>query len=107
MFQGVHDSQLMKWGSLMKQLEGKRGLVVGIANADSIAYGCARAFRTAGAELAVTYLNEKAEPCVRPLAESLDSKIIVPCDVREEGQLEAVFAKIASQWGRLDFLLRD
>lgn len=91
----------------MKQLEGKRGLVVGIANTDSIAYGCATAFRTAGAELAVTYLNEKAEPYVRPLAESLQSQIITPCDVREAGQLDAVFARIASQWGKLDFVLHS
>lgn len=91
----------------MKQLEGKRGLVVGIANAHSIAYGCAKAFRTAGAALAVTYLNEKAEPYVRPLAESLECEIIAPCDVREAGQLEAVFAQIASDWGQLDFVLHS
>ncbi|MFG1466357.1 enoyl-ACP reductase FabI [Xanthobacter sp. DSM 24535] len=88
-------------------LTGKRGLVVGIANEHSIAYGCARAFRDAGAELAVTYVNAKAEPYVRPLAESLDAPIIVPCDVREKGQLEAVFEQIASQWGRLDFLFHS
>lgn len=91
----------------MKQLEGKRGLVVGIANAHSIAYGCAKAFHTAGAALAVTYLNEKAEPYVRPLAESLESQIVVPCDVREAGQLEAAFAQIASDWGQLDFVLHS
>ncbi len=91
----------------MFTLSGKRGLVVGIANADSIAYGCARAFRDAKAELAVTYLNSKAEPHVRPLAESLDASIIVPCDVREDGQLEAVFDTIAREWGRLDFLLHS
>lgn len=93
--------------SVMKQLEGKRGLVVGIANANSIAYGCAKSFRAAGAELAVTYLNEKAEPYVRPLAESLECRIIAPCDVREPGQLDAVFARIASEWGKLDFLLHS
>lgn len=91
----------------MKQLEGKRGLVVGIANADSIAYGCAKAFRAAGAELAVTYLNGKAEPYVRPLAESLEAKIIAPCDVREPGQLEAVFARMANEWEKLDFVLHS
>jgi enoyl-[acyl-carrier protein] reductase I len=64
---------------------GKRGLVVGIANANSIAYGCAKAFHAAGAELALTYLNAKAEPYVRPLAEKLASPIILPCDVREPG----------------------
>ena len=86
-------------------LSGKRGLVVGVANADSIAHGCARAFRAAGAELAFTYLNAKAEPHVRPLAEDLGAAIIAPCDVREPGQLEAVFERIAKDWGRLDFLL--
>lgn len=91
----------------MISLEGKNGLVVGIANEHSIAYGCARAFRAAGADLAITYLNEKAEPHVRSLAESLGSPIIVPCDVREAGQLEAVFEKIANTWGRLDFVLHS
>jgi enoyl-[acyl-carrier protein] reductase I len=89
------------------ELRGKRGLIVGIANDHSIAYGCAEALRRAGAELAVTYLNAKAEPYVRPLAERLQSPIIVPCDVRVPGQLEAAFARIASDWGRLDFLLHS
>ncbi|MBI5130822.1 MAG: enoyl-ACP reductase FabI [Rhodopseudomonas palustris] len=88
-------------------LQGKKGLVVGIANADSIAFGCARAFRDAGADLAVTYLNDKARPHVGPLAEQLQSPIVVPCDVREPGQLEAVFAQIGERWGRLDFLLHS
>ncbi|RUP00448.1 enoyl-ACP reductase FabI [Hyphomicrobium sp.] len=88
-------------------LAGKRGLVVGIANEHSIAFGCARAMRKDGAEIAVTYLNAKAEPFVRPLAEALGSPIIVPCDVREPGQLEAVFARIEKDWGKLDFLLHS
>lgn len=88
-------------------LQGKRGLVAGIANEHSIAYGCARAFRAAGAELAITYLNEKAEPHVRPLAEQLESPIIVPCDVRIAGQLESLFETIEKQWGRLDFVLHS
>lgn len=88
-------------------LAGKRGLVVGIANDHSIAAGCARSFRDAGAELAITYLNEKADPYVRPVAEALDAPIIVPCDVREPGQLEAVFEVIARRWGKLDFLLHS
>ncbi|HET7380141.1 MAG TPA: enoyl-ACP reductase FabI [Gaiellales bacterium] len=88
-------------------LTGKKGLVVGVANENSIAYGCARAFHAAGAELAITYLNAKAEPSVRPLAEKLDSPIIVPCDVREPGQLEAVFDRVRQQWGRLDFVLHS
>lgn len=88
-------------------LNGKRGLIVGVANNESIAYGCAQAFRAAGAELAFTYLNSKADPYVRPLAEELGARIIVPCDVREPGQLEAVFETVGKQWGGLDFLLHS
>ena len=88
-------------------LEGKKGLVFGIANSSSLAYGCARAFRDLGAELAVTYRGPKAEPHVRPLAEELASPIIMPCDVREPGQLEAVFEQVGERWGRLDFLLHS
>ncbi len=88
-------------------LTGKRGLIVGIANDQSIAYGCASAMAAAGAELAVTYLNAKAEPHVRPLAEALRASLILPCDVREAGQLEAVFETIARDWGRLDFVLHS
>jgi enoyl-[acyl-carrier protein] reductase I len=88
-------------------LNGKKGLVVGIANMASIATGCAHAFRAAGAELAVTYVNAKAEPHVRPIADALgvDPALCLPCDVREAGQLEAVFAALHQHWGRLDFLL--
>ena len=88
-------------------LKGKKGLVAGIANEHSIAYGCAKAFRQSGAQLAITYLNEKAEPYVRPLAESVDSPIIVPCDLRIPGQLEAVFDAISGHWGELDFVLHS
>jgi enoyl-[acyl-carrier protein] reductase I len=88
-------------------LAGKKGLVIGIANEHSIAFGCAQAFRREGADLAITYLNAKAEPYVRPLAEALQSCIIAPCDVREPGQLEALFALVQRQWGRLDFLLHS
>ncbi|MCF3936725.1 enoyl-ACP reductase FabI [Acuticoccus sp. M5D2P5] len=88
-------------------LNGKRGLVVGIANRHSIAAGCAEAFHQAGAELAVTYLNEKAEPFVRPVAEANGASLVVPCDVRVPGSLEAVFERIESEWGKLDFLLHS
>jgi enoyl-[acyl-carrier protein] reductase I len=88
-------------------LAGKRGLIVGIANEQSIAYGCARVMRASGAELAITYLNEKAQPHVRPLGEALGCAIIEPCDVRVPGQLEAVFERIATEWGRLDFVLHS
>lgn len=88
-------------------LEGKKGLVLGIANEHSIAYGCAQAFRFLGAELAVTYLNENAKPYVEPLAAQLGAPICMPCDVSQEGSLEAVFAAIEERWGRLDFALHS
>ena len=88
----------------MTTLNGKKGLIIGIANEHSLAHGCARHFRAAGAELAITYLNAKAEPYVRPLAEALHSDIFMPCDVTVPGQLEAVYERIAKDWGRLDFV---
>lgn len=88
-------------------LKGKKGLIIGIANDQSIAYGCAEILRQQGAELAITYLNEKAEAYVRPLAENLDCPLIMPCDVRESGQLENVFAQITQTWGKLDFVLHS
>ena len=88
-------------------LEGRKGLVTGIANDQSIAWGCAKAFRFLGADLAVTYLSEKAKPHVEPLAREADAEILLPLDLREEGQLEAVFEEITRRWGRLDFLLHS
>jgi enoyl-[acyl-carrier protein] reductase I len=88
-------------------LQGKKGLVVGIANENSIAWGCARAFRALGAEVAVTYLNEKAKRFVEPLAQQLESKIFVPLDVMVSGELEAVFERIGKEWGQLDFLVHS
>lgn len=90
---------------LATSLTGKRGLVVGIANEASIAAGCARAFFAAGANLAATYLNDKALPYVRPVTDPLGCKLLLPCDVRIPGQLEAVFERIRTEWGQLDFLL--
>jgi enoyl-[acyl-carrier protein] reductase I len=88
-------------------LEGRKGLVTGIANAQSIAWGCAKAFRGLGAELAVTYLNDKAKPFVEPLAREVEATLVMPLDLRIEGQLEAVFARIEKEWGRLDFVLHS
>jgi enoyl-[acyl-carrier protein] reductase I len=85
-------------------LIGKKGLIIGIANEHSLAHGCVRHFRAGGAEVAITYLNAKAGPYVRPLAEALQSPIIMPCDVTMPGQLEAVYDRIAKEWGRLDFV---
>lgn len=88
-------------------LKNKRGLIIGIANENSIAYGCAKVMHAAGAELAITYLNTRAEPYVRPLAEQLESPLILPCDVRITGQLDAVFSAIAAHWGNVDFVLHS
>ena len=88
-------------------LDGKKGLVTGIANDQSIAYGCAKAFRRLGAEIAVTYLNEKARSNVEPLAQALDAAILMPLDVQVEGSLESVFTAIGQKWGRLDFLVHS
>ena len=85
-------------------MNGKKGLIVGVANDKSIAWGCAKAFREAGAELAITYLNEKAEPFVRPLAEKLKASIILPLDVRNDDQMNYLFERISKEWGKLDFL---
>jgi len=88
-------------------LKGRRALVTGIANDQSIAWGCAKAFRLLGADLAITYLNEKAKPYAEPLARSLDASIFLPLDLRVEGQLEAVFEKIRKDWGTLDLVLHS
>jgi hypothetical protein len=85
-------------------LAGPLALVVGIANESSIAYGCAHAFGQLGAELAVTYLNERAKPHVQPLAQALGAPLCLPLDVEQPGELEAVFEAVRAQWGRLDIL---
>jgi enoyl-[acyl-carrier protein] reductase I len=90
-----------------KLLEGKRGLIVGIANDHSIAWGCAKAFRALGCTLAVTYLNDTAKPYVEPLASELEAPILMPLDVRVPGQTEAVFERIAKDWGGLDFVVHS
>src|SRR6516164_1180145 len=88
-------------------LKGQKALVVGIANEHSIAWGCAKAFRELGADLAITYLNEKARAYVEPLAKSLDAPILEPLDVSAPGELAGVFNRIASLWGRLDILVHS
>ncbi|MFG1393611.1 enoyl-ACP reductase FabI [Xanthobacter agilis] len=91
----------------MFSLAGQKALVVGVANDQSIAWGCAKAFREQGADLAITYLNAKAEPHVRPLAESIGAELILPLDVTDDAQLDAVYAAIAERWGRLDTVLHS
>src|SRR5437762_6844815 len=90
-----------------KLLEGKRGLIIGIANEQSIAWGCAKAFRAFGAEPAVTYLNDKAKKYVEPLARELESPILMPLDVMTSGQLKAVFERVKSEWNTLDFVVHS
>jgi len=88
-------------------LENKKGLVVGIANSESIAWGCARAFRSHGADLAVTWLNAKAEAYVQPLADQLDAKLSMPLDVTSDAQQQTLFDAITAKWGKLDFILHS
>jgi enoyl-[acyl-carrier protein] reductase I len=90
-----------------KLLKGKKGLIVGIANDQSIAWGCAKAFRAFGAELAVTYLNNKARKYVEPLAHEFEARIVMPLDARIPTQMEAVFECIANDWGNLDFVVHS
>lgn len=91
----------------MLDLTGQKALIVGVANDQSIAYGIAAALRRQGADLAITYLNEKAEPHVRPLAEALGAEIIAPLDVRNGDDTEALFDEISRRWGRLDTLVHS
>ncbi|MGQ3676649.1 enoyl-ACP reductase FabI [Xanthobacter sp. TB0139] len=89
----------------MFSLSGQKALVVGVANEHSIAWGCAKALRHQGADLAITYLNEKAEPHVRPLAEELDAEIIAPLNVQDDTAMADLFRQISEKWGRLDTLI--
>jgi enoyl-[acyl-carrier protein] reductase I len=88
-------------------LTGHKSLIVGIANDQSIAYGCADAFRASGADLAITWLNDKARPHVEPLAQQLGAEIMAPLNVENPGELEAVFDQIRERWGRLDSLIHS
>jgi enoyl-[acyl-carrier protein] reductase I len=84
---------------------GKKGLVMGVANDRSIAWGIAQAVRAQGAELAFTYQGEALEKRVRPLAEEAGSTLVLPCDVTDDASIDAVFAELAAKWGKLDFLI--
>jgi enoyl-[acyl-carrier protein] reductase I len=93
--------------SIRPVLAGQKALIVGIANDQSIAYGCAKAFRIAGADLAITWLNDKARAYVEPLAQELEASITAPLDVGVPGQLEAVFDLLRERWGKLDSLVHS
>jgi len=88
-------------------LSGRKALIIGVANENSIAWGCARALRRAGAEIAMTFLNEKARPHVEPLAKAVDAPIFLPLEVRDPAEVEQVFAAIRREWGRLDILVHS
>lgn len=89
----------------MGLMTGKRGIIFGVANDMSIAWGIAQQLKEQGATLAFTYLNEALEKRVRPLAESLDAELILPCNVSDDKEIEAVFKEVESQWGELDFVV--
>ena len=88
-------------------LEGQKALVIGVANDRSIAWGCAQAMHLAGAEIALTYLNDKARPHVEPLASAVDAALLMPLEVQDTAQVDALFEAIASRWGRLDILVHS
>ncbi|MFL5285013.1 MAG: enoyl-ACP reductase FabI [Rhodopila sp.] len=94
-------------GTIRPVLSGQKALVVGVANDQSIAYGCAKAFAEVGADLAITWLNDRARPYVEPLAKDLGASITAPLDVSVPGQLEAVFDTIRAQWGKLGILVHS
>ena len=84
-----------------------RGLIVGLANDQSLAWGCATTLRAAGAELALTYLNDRAKRFVEPLAQQVGAEMLLPLDVTAPEQMDALFDRVASRWGGLDFLLHS
>ena len=86
-------------------LTGKKALIVGVANEHSIAWGCAQAMRRAGADIAMTYLNERSKPYVEPLARAVGAELFMPLEVRDTAQVDALFAAIAERWGNLDLLV--
>jgi enoyl-[acyl-carrier protein] reductase I len=90
-----------------KLLEGKRGLIFGVANQRSIAWGIASTCAAEGAELGFTYLNEAIQKRVVPLAESLGSRLVLPCDVQKPEELDEVFATVEKEWGSIDFLVHS
>lgn len=88
-------------------LRGRRGLIVGVANEHSIAFGCAAKLRGFGAEVALTYLNDKAKPYVEPLAKQIGASMLLPLDVAEESAVASMFEQIKAQWGYLDFIIHS
>jgi enoyl-[acyl-carrier protein] reductase I len=88
-------------------LSGQKALIVGVANDRSIAWGCAQQMHRAGAEIAMTYLNDRARPYVEPLAAAVEAPLFLPLEVRDTAQVEALFEAVAAKWGRLDILVHS
>ncbi len=88
-------------------LQGKKGLIVGVANDQSIASGCAMVAKEQGARLALTYLSDKAKPHVDPVADACGAELLIPLDVTDDAQMDAVFDRIKVDWGELDFLIHS
>jgi enoyl-[acyl-carrier protein] reductase I len=88
-------------------LQGQKALIVGVANDRSIAWGCAQAMHRAGAEIAMTYLNDRARPYVEPLAAAVEAPLFLPLEVRDTAQVDALFEAVAAKWGRLDILVHS
>lgn len=93
--------------STLALLKGKKALVTGIANNQSIAWGCAKAFHAFGAQVAVTYLNEKSKRFVEPLANEIQAPLLMPLDLQKPGELEAVFDAVKTKWGEVDIVLHS
>jgi len=91
----------------MKRLANKVALIVGVANSHSIAAGCAQAFHAAGADIAMTYLNETAKPFVNQVAEAVNASLLLPLDVEVEGEMQAVFDAVSAKWGKIDILIHS
>jgi enoyl-[acyl-carrier protein] reductase I len=98
---------MIPFGNPRPILKDAKALVTGIANEHSIAYGCAKAFHELGADLAITYVNEKNRPYSEPLARELDAALFLPLDVSNPEELDTVFAQIEKAWGRLDILIHS
>jgi enoyl-[acyl-carrier protein] reductase I len=87
-------------------LQGQKALIVGVANDRSIAWGCAQAMHRVGAEIAMTYLNDRARPYVEPLAQAVEAPLL-PLEVRDTAQVDALFEAVTTKWGRLDILVHS
>lgn len=106
----AHDPLPKVWDEndrIGEMLKGRRGLIIGVANEHSIAYGCAAKLRGFGAEVALTYLNDKAKRYVQPLAERIEADVLLPLDVTAPGQVQAVFDALRERWGVLDFVIHS